>query len=329
MVKKITHIGLFTGIFVLIALLAWQGILEVINLLFSSGWHLLWLPVIWLPNILPTTEAWRLCFHSDIKPNLKDSLIAMWVGRGVNNFLPVASIGGEVVKARFVTLHGCPVKDATASVMVDKAIQALALAIWGLTGVSLLLYLSLNDGIAIYIIAGFIILMVCVSGLILIQKYGMFSLMAKIGGSIISHDEWGDINDNARDIDQIIKNIYQDRKRLYLATFYKTLGLALQTTEVWLACYLLGHPIGIVEAMMLKSLSQTITDVAFIIPNGYGVQEGAFIMIGALMGIEPELALAISLAIRLRELSIDLPGLFYWQQFESRRILQRKSSVSP
>ena len=137
MLKKFTHIGLFIGIFILIILLAWQGILEVINLLLSSGWQLLWLPVIWLPNIVPTTEAWRLCFHDSVKPAFKYSLIAMWVGRGINNFLPVATIGGEIVKARFVTLRGCPVKDATASVMVDKAIQALALIIWGITGIGL------------------------------------------------------------------------------------------------------------------------------------------------------------------------------------------------
>ena len=44
------------------------------------------------------------------------------------------------------------------------------------------------------------------------------------------------------------------------------------------------------------------------------------------MGIEPDMALAISLAIRFRELSIDLPGLLYWQQFESRRLLRSESS---
>ena len=115
MLKKFAHIGLFLGLFILIFLLAWQGILEVINLLFSSGWQLLWLPIIWLPNIIPTTEAWRLCFHHSVKPTIKVSLIAMWIGRGINNFLPVATIGGEIVKARFVTLHGCPVKDATAA----------------------------------------------------------------------------------------------------------------------------------------------------------------------------------------------------------------------
>ena len=130
-----------------------------------------------------------------------------------------------------------------------------------------MLYLSLDDGIAIYIVTGFMLLLLCVTGLILIQKYGMFTLMAKIGGTIITHDDWEDINDNAKEVDTIIKAIYQDRKRFLLAIFYKTLGLVLQTVEVWFACYLLGSPIGLLEAMMLKSLTQTITDIAFINPE--------------------------------------------------------------
>ncbi|MFT7461603.1 MAG: hypothetical protein ACI909_004306, partial [Planctomycetota bacterium] len=46
----VTHIGLAIGLLLLISLLIWQGVLDVANLLLSSGWSLLWLPLIWLPS---------------------------------------------------------------------------------------------------------------------------------------------------------------------------------------------------------------------------------------------------------------------------------------
>lgn len=328
MIKKITYFGLIAGILLLVILLVWQGFMEVLQLLISSGWQLLLIPLVWLPSVVPTTESWRFCFRDGHWPSVKDSLIAMWVGRAINNLLPVATIGGEVIKARMMVLNGCRVADASASVMVDKTLQALALILWGLIGIGFLLNSAKDDGLAIYAITGFLILSAAVSGFVLVQKYGMFSLMAKLGGAVIKTDSWDGITDGAKDVDAIVLEVYGNRKRFLLALVYKTLGLILQTTEVWLACYLLGHPIGLVEALMLKSLTATITDIAFIIPNGYGIQEGAFIMVGALMGIDAELALAISLAIRIRELIIDLPALLYWHQIESRLLLKKTASAS-
>jgi hypothetical protein len=98
----------------------------------------------------------------------------------------------------------------------------------------------------------------------------------------------------------------------------------LQTGEVWLAAYLLGHPIGIVEAMMLKSISGTLSDAAFVVPNSYGVQEGAFVLLGGLIGLAPDVSLAISLAMRIREVIIDVPGLVLWQHAEGRVLFRRR-----
>ena len=60
---------------------------------------------------------------------------------------------------------------------------------------------------------------------------------------------------------------------------------------------------------MLKSLTFTLSDIAFVIPNAYGVQEGVFILIGGLVGLSSEQALALSLALRIRDLILDPAGL--------------------
>jgi hypothetical protein len=74
---------------------------------------------------------------------------------------------------------------------------------------------------------------------------------------------------------------------------------------------------------MLRSLTSTMGDFAFIIPNAYGVQEGAFILIGTLIGLPPDVCLALSLALRIRDVLLDPPGLLTLHHIESRRFLDR------
>ena len=325
--KRIAIIGLAVGLFIFICLLIWQGVLDVLQLVFSSGWGLLWLPVVWLPNFIPAAQSWRLCFIRDRMPPFHQAIMGIWLCRSVNSLLPVATIGGEIVKARLITLWGGNVNDATASVMVDKTLQAFAVVIWGLTGVTLLLINASDNNLAMLASAGFLILAVSVMIFIYIQKAGIFSFMAKMGGSIIKSDSWEGIHQSAREVDNVLKALYRDKLRFFSAMFIKALAYMLQTTEVWLACYLLGFPISLFEALMLKSLTATISDVAFVIPNAYGIQEGAYIMIGSIMGIDAELALAISLAIRVREFTVDPAGLLVWHQIETRQLLRKQAST--
>ena len=49
--------------------------------------------------------------------------------------------------------------------------------------------------------------------------------------------------------------------------------------------------------------------------------------LGALVGLAPESALAISLAIRLREVLIDVPGLILWQHAEGRALFWRRKEA--
>ena len=321
--RIITHIGLALGLLILIALLVWQGVLDIIALLIGSGWQLLLLPFIWLPNFLPATQAWRLLFIQH-QPSFKHALLAIWMGRAVNNLLPVATIGGEIVKARLVYFWGTPGINSAASVMVDKVIQAMSVALWGLIGVSLLVYLTNNDELALYAFIGFIILACCAVGFLYAQKAGLLGILAGLGGKFVKNDAWEGITFNAKEVDSNVINIYQHKPRILIAVTLRTLALMLQTGEVWLACSLLGHPIGILEAVMLKSLTSTLSDVAFIIPNAYGIQEGAFIVVGALVGLSADVALAVSLAIRIRDLILDPTGLMTLHQIESRQFFQRK-----
>jgi putative membrane protein len=303
--------------------------MDAIQLLINTGWNLLWLPIIWSPALIPATQSWRLLFGEHPPPGFLAALVATWIGRAVNNLLPVASIGGEIVKARLVHIWGTEGISAAASVMIDKASQALALALWGMTGVICLTYLSTESDLALYASAGFFILIVCTVIFVVLQKMGMLGFLAGMGGKLIKSEGWKEITFNAREIDIRINDVYRHKIRLAMALFLRTLGLVLQTGEVWLACMLLNHPIGIIEAIMLKSLTSTVSDIAFVIPNAYGIQEGAFIVIGAIIGIPPDVALVLSLAIRIRDFILDPAGLLVLHQIEHRQFNKKYKNASP
>jgi hypothetical protein len=63
--------------------------------------------------------------------------------------------------------------------------------------------------------------------------------------------------------------------------------------------------------------------VVFAIPNAVGVQEGAYIVLGAAFGLTPEKALALSLLKRARDLAIGLPAFGVWQTLEGGRLSRR------
>ena len=324
MIRILSYIGLLIGLSVLALLIFWQGFNEIFNLLFKSGFSLLYLPIVWMPSLFVAVISWYQLFPKKNVPPFKELFLALWIGRAINTILPVATIGGEIAKARLLILWGKPAVNVSASVLVDKTVQALALIPWAIIGISLLIYLAIDNELAILLMLGTLILGLGIVGFIFFQRTGIFSFFANIIGKFNTTDSWEKITLKASDVDKSVNEIYNNKKQFIVSILWRTFGLILQTSEVWLACYLLGHPISLIEAIMLKSLTSIITDLAFIIPNGYGVQEGGYLVLGVLVGLTAEFALALSLATRVRELIIDIPGLLYWQHIEVKYFHKKK-----
>jgi putative membrane protein len=326
--KIASYIGLIVGLAILTGLIAWQGAAEIGSLLLSSGWALLLVPVVWLPCVFMNARCWQLLFDPVFAPGYWRVFYAQWMGRSVNTLLPVASIGGEVVKARALILWGTDARHASASTVVDKTVQVIVVILWAVAGVSVLAWTAVDDALAMSGAIGIAMLGAGTAGFLVVQRAGIFRIMAASAHRVTGSDFIGGLVGRADEVDRLIHATYARRGRLVAATLWRLGGLVVQTGEVWLAATLLGHPIGIVEALMLKSLSSTLSDAAFVVPNSYGVQEGAFIVLGGLVGLTPDVSLALSLAIRVRELIIDVPGLVFWQHAEGRALLRRRAAAA-
>src|SRR5262249_34024037 len=118
-----------------------------------------------------------------------------------------------------------------------------------------------------------------------------------------------------------LEAIWRNPRRVLITTAMHMAGWLIGTLEILIAMSLMGHPVTLTEATIIESLTNAIRGAAFAIPGGFGVQEGGLVLLGHLMGIAPETALALSLVKRVPDLALGLPGLLAWHWLEVRRFL--------
>src|SRR5436189_80847 len=103
------------------------------------------------------------------------------------------------------------------------------------------------------------------------------------------------------------------------------LSLILNSGEIWIALHALNLKASVINAVILQITILTVRNVGFAVPSGLGVQEGGYVLIGSLLGIDGTNALALSLIARVRELALGIPGLVTWQVIEGRRLLRTRA----
>src|SRR6185437_13456475 len=122
-------------------------------------------------------------------------------------------------------------------------------------------------------------------------------------------------------LDRAVRRLYR-RRRAVLACFaWQLAGWSAGTGEIWLALVFLGHPVALADAFAIEAVIQALSSSAFVVPAALGVQEGGFLVVGGLVGLTPELALALALVRRARDVIIFVPALLLWQIGAGRRAL--------
>jgi uncharacterized membrane protein YbhN (UPF0104 family) len=116
-----------------------------------------------------------------------------------------------------------------------------------------------------------------------------------------------------------IHAIYADRLRLTAAVALHLAAWVVATGEAALALLLLGHPLALTDIVAMEAFIMALRSAAIIVPAGLGVQEAAYVVIGGALGLPPDVALALSVLKRGRELLFGVPGLIAWQMIEGRR----------
>ncbi len=317
-------VGLLVGVAAVSILAIWSGLEAVYETLRQAGWALLLLCLLEPPSQLIAALAWRNLFPPRRKPPVWPAFWASWIGHAINLLLPVATVGGEIVKARVLTFWSSSTVDAYSTMIVDKTVQSITVLLWAVIGIVILAVIVPDKEIVLWATAGAALLGLGIGGFLALQLLGPFSHFARFVARLVGPDRLRRLTGGAQAFDEAIRAIYRRPKDVAVACGYLMARHLWLVVDILLAAYLLGQPIGLWEAVLLRALVTGIVGLSFAIPSSLGFQEGGFIAVGALLGHPPEFMLALSLASRVREVVPAVPLLFYWQHLEGRALFRRR-----
>ncbi len=308
--KITTYLLALAGLTGATLLVAYHGFSDVFRAVAIAGWGLIVVALFHVFPMVLDTLAWRSLFSKESAPSLRVLVWVRWIREAVDGLLPVAKVGGELVGTRLLMMNQIPGTVAGASVVVDLTLSVFTQLLFTVIGLGLLVFTTDSSGVVFGVFVGIVVGLMGVIGFLLLQKRGLFTML--LG--------WLSLVGGAERLDRAIKTIYHHRKRLLLCAWWQMLAWIVGAGEVWLALYFLGHPVSILEALLLESLGQAVRNAAFAIPGSLGVQEGGYMLLGGILGLTPETGLALSLAKRVRELLLGVPALVNWQLLEGRQL---------
>lgn len=322
--KFATYILWALGLFFVLGLIGSEGFDKIGGALSAVGWGMLWVSLYRFVPMLFDAVAWRQLFPKGRRPPPLDMLACRWVGESVNSLLPVAQVGGDVIRARLAAKrHGLPRSTAGAATVVDFTLALLAHAVFSFAGLGLLLaQTGFSEPVAAFTIALLVGAML-VSALHMLPRLGLFGLLARLVGRIARQDEkLGRLAGGVHALDQEIVELHRRGLDVFIAFCLKLAGWALRVFETWLIMRLMGYPIGWDEAYIIESLAAAVRTASFFMPGGLGLQEGGIMLLGQMLGIPSNAALGLAVVKRVRELMTGLPGLLAWTLLEHRKITQ-------
>jgi putative membrane protein len=317
--------GLAFGTF----LIGYFGFHAVGEAFISAGWGMLAIAAYQGLSIGSCALAWRAVLRSVWNGPITLYLWARWVREAMNSLMPVAQVGGDIVGARLLALKGAGAAVGGASIVVDKTVEILTQFVFAIFGVGLILVVSADRSLGWSVAIALLIFGPLLVGFVIAQRMGLFHLLEKLLLKLEDRSDWLSLG-NVTGLHDTILRLYRDRGGIVLSAMYHLLAWVLGIGEVWLAVYFMGYEVTLVAATIIESLSQAVRSAGFFVPASLGVQEGGFLLFGTMMGLSPEVALALSLLRRVRQILVGVPALLVWQVYEGRRmVVVRQKSVRP
>ena len=322
--KVLTLLFAIGGLTVGTGLVAYFGFSEVVHALFTVRWTGFLIIVVFH---LALTAVLGVCWY--LLASQSAPLIAFVFGRFVRDsgaeILPLSQVGGYVMGARAAVLLGLPGAVAIASTIVDLTLEMIAQLGYTALGLGILSGQRPNDHLIAWAAPGIVLAILAAIVFILVQRHGfpvMESMLRRV------RHRWAEgVAIQLAPIQRVIHEIYRHPSALWSAGFLHFSMWVASSLEAWIALRLMGVNLGIGSVIAIESLLYAVRSIAFAVPSALGIQEGVYVLLGIWFGFGPEIALALSLLKRARDLVIGVPALLTWQILESRRLIPVRASV--
>jgi putative membrane protein len=313
--KKLARALAVVGLVVAAFLFARQNVARIGHLVVDAIPGLMLAAAFHLVPMVVNALAWQRLFAREARPRLRTLVHAVWVRESVNGVLPVARVGGEIAAYRVLRRHVASRAAAAASIAADVALSVLSQAAFALLGIGMLVAAGYGGRFARELAFGVGVLLVAGGAFLLAQRVGALAGIAGLAARLFAGKRRSARARSLR-VDRALRDVHARHADVVACIVLQFAAWVLSAGETWLALHFLGHPITIQEAIAIEASVQAINSVAFVVPAAVGVQEGAFIVIGGVLGLDATTALALAAARRLRDLAIFLPGLVAWHRAE-------------
>jgi putative membrane protein len=230
--------------------------------------------------------------------------------------LPLSQIGGSLLGARSIVLHGIGSALAAASVVADITLEFCSQIVFVTLGAALLLWLAPDSELAKPVLIGLAMALAAAGAMVTLQRRES-DFFARAGRRVASATI-GAALAGAAAVQAELREIYRS-PRVWSSFLLHFLAWIVTAVEAWLALRIMGADLDFTVVLTLESLVYAMRAMAFLVPNAIGVQEGAYVILGAALGLPPGLALGLSLLKRGRDLLLGIPVLLTWQFLESKR----------
>ncbi len=244
---------------------------------------------------------------------------ARTVREGATDVLPFAQIGGLVVGGRVLTARGLPADLVYASMIADQTTEMGSQAVFTLFGVAALVMalggMFDHAGVLKLVLAGLGVALALLAAVAFGQR-PLLRLAARLAARVLPA--------SAGSFDAVaarLAAIYRAPGGVALSFAANLAAWVASGLGAWLALQLIGVHVGAVAVVAIEALVFAVRSIAFAVPGALGVQEGAYLLLAPLFGIDPGVAVALSLLKRARDLTIGLPALVAWQAGEGRKLL--------
>ena len=328
------------GLTLIIGFTTWLGAGAVTRAMLSVGSGGFALLVLWqLATDGVLALAWRTaCPRVALDTGFGRLLLARMVREAGISCLPFSQVGGILIGMRATgfgsgrTMTALAWPTAVAANIVDITTEVIGQIGFVLVGLLFLLDRKPGTDLAGPLGLGTILGIAAVAGFIWAQRSagGLFRrgvgllgrhLGRQTDGAVASGPATGDRMlgriDNLQDR---LNQFYARPGRIAVASLVQLVGWIGGAAWVWLAYRLLGAPVGWGMALAIEGVASGILSLSFLMPAALGVQEGAYVALGSLFGIDPHLSFGLSLLRRARDLAIGVPTLLWWQWMEVRRL---------
>lgn len=291
--RRVTHVG-------------WWGMSVVLGIYFLS--------------YLSDVCAWQLTFET-IPLNLRwlyRLFLVRLVGEAFNDITPLASMGGEPLKAILLKTHyRIGYRESGTSLILAKTLDLISLVVFLYIGFLLLLTsdklpAAFKTGTGL----GLVAFSTCIGLFFLVQRFKLISLVSRLLDRSGLGNRLSGLLGLLRDTDEQLVRFYSRRPRhLRKAFAVAFINWPLGVLEVYFLMAFLENPIAIADAWIIEAVVQLVRAGTFFIPVGIGTQEGIFVLVCSAIAGDPSLGLAMALARRFREILWMLWGLAIWRLF--------------